>query len=61
MPIDTLKFSGKLGSISAKLHRPLGPVSAYAIFAHCFTCSKDLKAVVRIAEALEKKSIAVLR
>ena len=61
MPVETLSFKGRFGDISAKLHTPPGPISAYAIFAHCFTCSKDLKAVVRIAEALEKKSIAVLR
>jgi len=37
--------------------RPL----AYALFAHCFTCSKDLKAVVNISRALSSKRIAVLR
>jgi putative redox protein len=34
---------------------------AYALFAHCFTCSKDLKAVVSISRALSSKRIAVLR
>lgn len=34
---------------------------AYALFAHCFTCSKDLKAVVSISRALSGKRIAVLR
>lgn len=37
--------------------RPL----AYALFAHCFTCSKDLKAVVNISRALSSRRIAVLR
>ncbi|MFA7403967.1 MAG: bifunctional alpha/beta hydrolase/OsmC family protein [Pelobacteraceae bacterium] len=34
---------------------------AYALFAHCFTCSKDLKAVVNISRALSRRRIAVLR
>lgn len=34
---------------------------AYALFAHCFTCSKDLTAVVQISRALSSKRIAVLR
>lgn len=34
---------------------------AFALFAHCFTCSKDLKAVVSISRALCSKRIAVLR
>jgi hypothetical protein len=34
---------------------------AYALFAHCFTCSKDLKAVVNISRALSSQRIAVLR
>lgn len=37
--------------------RPL----AYALFAHCFTCSKDLTAVVHISRALSSQRIAVLR
>lgn len=37
--------------------RPL----AYALFAHCFTCSKDLKAAVQISRALSRRRIAVLR
>jgi len=34
---------------------------AYALFAHCFTCSKDLTAVVHISRALSSRRIAVLR
>jgi uncharacterized OsmC-like protein/alpha/beta superfamily hydrolase len=34
---------------------------AYALFAHCFTCSKDLSAAVHIARALSSRRIAVLR
>ena len=34
---------------------------AYALFAHCFTCSKDILAARRIAAALSRSGIAVLR
>ncbi|MCO4772504.1 MAG: OsmC family protein [Deltaproteobacteria bacterium] len=34
---------------------------AFALFAHCFTCSKDLRAVARIARTLTAHGIAVLR
>lgn len=37
------------------------PVPPVAIFSHCFTCNKDLKATVRICRALAKAGIAVLR
>ncbi|KAA5547351.1 alpha/beta fold hydrolase [Roseiconus nitratireducens] len=32
-----------------------------AVFSHCFTCNKDLKATVRISRALAKLGVAVLR
>lgn len=31
------------------------------VFSHCFTCNKDLKAVVRLSRALAEAGIAVLR
>lgn len=34
---------------------------AAAIFTHCFTCSKDLKAIVRISRGLAELGFAVLR
>jgi len=34
---------------------------AYALFAHCFTCSKDYKGVVRVSRALVAEGMAVLR
>lgn len=34
---------------------------AYALFAHCFTCSKNLAAAGHIAQALARRRIAVLR
>ena len=46
--------------LSARLERPDGPVYATAVFAHCFTCSKDLRAARRLARALADRGIAVL-
>lgn len=43
------------------LDRPEGKARAYAIFAHCFTCSKHNAAAVRISQGLTKQAIAVLR
>ena len=40
---------------------PSGEPLAYALFAHCFTCGKDVLAAKRIAAALAAKGIAVLR
>src|SRR4051794_33863234 len=57
-----LNFAGHSGAnLSARLDLPNGPVRAYALFAHCFTCSKDLAAVRRIAAELARAGIALLR
>lgn len=37
------------------------PIARYAIFAHCFTCGKDIAAASRISRALAARGIAVLR
>lgn len=55
-------FPGSLGAtLAARLDVPDGEARAYALFAHCFTCSKDLKAAGRIATALTDHGVAVLR
>lgn len=55
-------FPGHSGaSLAARLDMPNGRVRAYALFAHCFTCSKDLIAARRIAADLARAGIAVLR
>src|SRR3546814_12618505 len=60
--IQKLEFAGHSGArLAARLDLPNGPVRAYALFAHCFTCSKDLMAVRRIAAELAREGIAVLR
>lgn len=55
-------FQGSQGEdLAAKLELPLGRVRAYALFAHCFTCNKDIFAAARIASSLAEHGIAVLR
>jgi len=62
MPIEKISFAGHDGqTLAARLDRPIGRPRAYALFAHCFTCSKDLAAARRIAAALADSGIAVLR
>ena len=54
-------FTGALGdTLVARLDRPPGDVRATALFAHCFTCSKDFKAVRGISQALVEEGLAVL-
>lgn len=59
--IERLEFEGSGGRLAARLDRPAGEVRAYAIFAHCFTCSKDINAARRISGELARMGIAVLR
>lgn len=57
-----LSFEGAKGAtLAARLDLPTGAVRAYALFAHCFTCSKEVSAARRIAEALTRRGIGVLR
>ncbi|MDF1779034.1 MAG: bifunctional alpha/beta hydrolase/OsmC family protein [Rhizobiaceae bacterium] len=56
------EFTGHSGALlAARLDIPAGHVRAYALFAHCFTCSKDILAAKRIAAELSRAGIAVLR
>lgn len=64
MTVNTqrLDFPGHSGArLSARLDLPNGTVRGYALFAHCFTCSKDLLAARRIAADLAREGLAVLR
>ena len=48
--------------LSCKLELPVDQTpKAYAIFAHCFTCNKNLNAVKNISRALTSKGFGVLR
>ena len=62
MPGTPVTFENAEGhTLRGILDRPLGDMRATALFAHCFTCSKDFKASNRIAKALTESGIAVLR
>src|ERR1700732_2991312 len=62
MPSERFEFSNAQGErLAALLDRPIEQPRAYALFAHCFTCGKDIRAAKRIAEALTALGIAVLR
>src|SRR5207245_3437378 len=57
-----VSFPGASGAtLAARLDAPAERPLAYALFAHCFTCSKDTKAATYISAALAGRGIAVLR
>ena len=58
-----IKFSNRSGHmLSGVLHTPdTGEIRAYALFAHCFTCTMNVNAAVNITDALSSRGIAVLR
>ena len=57
-----VNFKSRKGQLlAARLDRPRGTTVAYALFAHCFTCSKDVFAASRIAKGLAANGIATLR
>ncbi|KPA22314.1 Alpha/beta hydrolase family protein [Shimia sp. SK013] len=62
MPTQRVTFPGHDGgNLAARLDLPDGPHLGTALFAHCFTCSKDIPAARRIAGRLSAMGIAVLR
>ncbi|MCF2872207.1 bifunctional alpha/beta hydrolase/OsmC family protein [Octadecabacter sp. G9-8] len=62
MPTQRFTFPGHDGQqLAARFDMPDGPHLATALFAHCFTCSKDIPAARRIAARLASMGIAVLR
>ncbi len=59
---ERFEFQNDAGErLAGLLERPEGDIAAYAVFAHCFTCSKDIAAASRISRALAAHGIAVLR
>ena len=60
---DPVKIPSSTGEILAGVvHRPdAGKPVAWALFAHCFTCTKNIRAAIDIAEALCDEGIAVVR
>jgi uncharacterized OsmC-like protein/fermentation-respiration switch protein FrsA (DUF1100 family) len=62
MATERFQFTGEGGlQLAASLELPEREPVAYALFAHCFTCGKDVLAAKRIAVTLAAKGIAVLR
>jgi uncharacterized OsmC-like protein/alpha/beta superfamily hydrolase len=60
--IERVTFPGSGGELlAARLDLPAGPPKAFALFAHCFTCSKDLRAASRIAAVLTDLGYGLLR
>jgi uncharacterized OsmC-like protein/pimeloyl-ACP methyl ester carboxylesterase len=53
--------NGQGEKLAAVLDLPLGKPTAFALFAHCFTCGKDIRSARSIAEGLAMQGIAVLR
>jgi uncharacterized OsmC-like protein/pimeloyl-ACP methyl ester carboxylesterase len=62
VPTERFQFTSSEGhQLAAALDLPEREPVAYALFAHCFTCGKDVLAAKRIAVALAARGIAVLR
>jgi len=64
MPVlkETITFPNRRGEqLAAVLDRPDTSPRAYAVFAHCFTCSKNIGTVSRVSRALAERGFAVLR
>ncbi|MBR9863566.1 MAG: OsmC family protein [Rhodobacteraceae bacterium] len=62
MKSEKFTFTGHSGEdLAARLDLPAGRVLATAVFAHCFTCSKDIPAARRLSQRLAAAGIAVLR
>ncbi len=60
--IVRIGFQGSQGDeLAARLDLPTGPPRAFALFAHCFTCGKDIAAASRISAGLRDEGFAVLR
>jgi len=62
MATEKLEFPTASGeTLAARLDLPDGMLRGCALFAHCFTCTKDIVAARRIAANLSRLGIAVLR
>ncbi len=62
MATEKREFQSSNGELlAARFDRPDGKIRGYALFAHCFTCTKDILAARRIANHLSRLGVAVLR
>ena len=59
---ESLSFTGVLGNeLSGVLHRPDERAKGSVLLAHCFTCSKDLHTMSRLARGLAEAGYAAFR
>ena len=62
MRTQSFDFTGAEGQkLAGLLQLPDGEPSAFTLFAHCFTCCKDVKAAAALARGLAELGIATLR
>lgn len=62
MKSERIEFPGSQGvPLAGRLEQPDASPRGWALFAHCFTCSKDSRAAVHIARALVESGFGVLR
>ena len=62
MPAHRVSFPGSRGAeLAARLEFPEGEIEAFCLFAHCFTCGKDIAAAARLGTGLTRAGYAVLR
>lgn len=62
MPSEHVTFDNQDGlRLAGRLETPDQTPLAFALFAHCFTCTKDINAASRIARGLTDRGIGVLR
>jgi uncharacterized protein len=60
--IEVFDFIGSNGTtLSGRLHTPAGQARGSVLLAHCFTCSKDLHTMTRLATGLSDAGFAALR
>lgn len=62
MQTETVRFKGADGqTLAGRIDHPAGEGRGWAVFAHCFTCSKQSFAAIRVSRALAERGIGVLR
>lgn len=61
MKKQRVQFSGSTGQLAGHITLPVeGSLRGYALFAHCFTCGKNLRSIKHITRALNQAGLAVL-
>lgn len=62
MPTETVTIPTTRGyTLSGSLELPPGALRGTALYAHCFTCTRQSRAAVQVARALAEEGIAALR